>query len=171
MTSALASLFIIAAFVVILAQMHANTTPPIPETSNGLGFKGKATSTPTLSIPILLEAIEEVENTPNHYIGASGERSKYQITPTVWAMWSSKPFESASSSRLPDLQETYRVARHHIHHIRAALHAKEAPETPYLIALAWTAGLTAVLNDCASDRKKDYAQRVENIYHSLTPSE
>jgi hypothetical protein len=170
MTSIILCLLVILAAIAIAA--HFSPTQPFlfQEASNGLKTQANALPDEAIDIPRLLKAIEYAENTPNHVIGPKGERSKYQITHTVWHMWSTKPHETASSNHLPDIQETTRVAKHHIHHLRSVLNQSEAPDTPYFIALSWTAGLHATLNDAASDRKRDYASRVETIYYSLSPT-
>ena len=155
---------------IVITALRCTALPEYhPHPSKWLKAKGKGIAEDLLDPDRLLWSIVQVENTPNHVIGGAGERSCYQITPAVWAQWSSQPHLIASSNQLTHRIETKKVAKAHIYHLRSQLTQLEAPETPYLIALAWTAGLSAVLNDTASPRKRDYASRVEAIYYCNAP--
>jgi hypothetical protein len=166
MISLLSYLVAITLFVFVLAYWEDIKAQRHPITPDGLKIEGNDLRGAPLNVERLLWAIEQAENTPPHVIGAAGERSQYQIKESTWRIYSNLPFPCASSTHLADRMEVERVARAHLNQIRIALHAVEAEETPYLIALGWGAGIYAMTYDTASARKRDYAQRVENLYFS-----
>lgn len=110
----------------------------------------------------LLRAIEQVEGADYWRVGKAGERSKFQIMPEVWMQHSGMPFYMASSNWSAALDEQERVALCHIKWLEAHL----TNPTPYRIALAWNAGLSAVKNGRFSSAKACYARRVVNLYES-----
>lgn len=114
----------------------------------------------------LLWAIEQAENTPHDRVGRDGERSSFQITAAVWAKYSTFPFFQASSNRLVCKAEARRVAKCHLDSLRVQLAGWELPDTPRMVALAWTAGMWATVNGTASAAKRDYAGRCASLYFS-----
>lgn len=121
---------------------------------------------PAIDLARMASAIEAVENTPNWKVGPYGERSRFQITRDVWQRHSSMPFEYASSSRIVCRAEVTRVAFAHIDWLRDRLAVHNLAETPYNVALAWGAGVTAAVRGTASAAKRGYADRARNIYES-----
>lgn len=124
-----------------------------------------------LSVQRMAEAIRHVENAKlESPPGPAGERGVYQITLAVWQQHSSAPHAWASSSREVCRAETYRVVLRHLDHLRVQLAtAKPAiPDTPFFVALSWSAGAAATINRTSSDAKRDYAQRAQNCYLSLS---
>lgn len=113
----------------------------------------------------LADCIEAVENTPNHVVGLAGERSSFQVRRIVWEKYSTMPFRDASSSRAVCRAEVRRVALAHIDGLRVELARAGLPDTPFWVALSWSAGATATITGNASARKREYAHRCENIYH------
>lgn len=150
-------------FVAIIATYVASPPPSPPDARPDAHFDADLYP---IDVHRLLWAIAEVENTPNHVIGAKGERSKYQITQSVWDAHSTQPFAYASSPLNPHRQETLRVALSRIRVIRIWLTDMDVPETPRMIALAWGAGINAIVRCEVSRAKNDYADRVDNLYQS-----
>lgn len=171
MIATLAMLTVIILWVLIVATMHAQPQTPF-NPSKPFKTQGNALSDPftqTLNTTRLLWAIAEVENTPNHVIGAAGERSRYQIKYIVWRAHSSQPFAIASINTLSARQEVNRVARAHLSTITRALTQAGEPVSPYNLALCWTSGVSAALKGRATATKRDYAERVDALYHSTHP--
>ena len=121
----------------------------------------------------MLECLAQLETgttdlrRPCAKIGRRGERSAWQISPQVWAVYCSAPFALASS----DAQLASVVATAHLQWLRKGLERDDKPATPYNLALAWNAGLGAVLTGKAPPGAHDYAARAEALYESLTRSE
>ena len=124
-----------------------------------------------LNIPILLAAIAMVENSPQHRIGAHGERSVYQITERVWRQhMGSIPFTWCTTSK-----STATVcAQKHIAWIRPRLITGErfkncdpaypVGDSPYCIGVAWNAGLDAFNAGTAPYESILFGERVSNLY-------
>jgi hypothetical protein len=116
----------------------------------------------------LLSAIAHVEtgttNTARacRKVGRAGERSAWQISRAVWNTYSSAPFTDASSS--PRLASA--VAAAHLRWLRLNLEKEGISATPFALALAWNAGLSAVLDSAYKYPTTHYAERVANLYHS-----
>jgi hypothetical protein len=97
-------------------------------------------------------------------IGRRGERSAWQISPEVWREYCEAPFTRASS----DGRLAAMVAAAHLEWLRLSLEGKGRPATPYNLALAWNAGLGAVLTGKAPPGAHDYAARAVALYEALT---
>lgn len=96
-------------------------------------------------------------------IGRAGERSAWQITPAVWAKYSTAPFTRASSdARLGNV-----VAAAHLRWLRLELRGAGVRVDPFRLALAWNAGLSAAVNDKAPPGARDYAARAVALYEGL----
>ena len=106
----------------------------------------------------LVDAIATVENTPGR--GKHGERSPWQITHAVWTSYSSLPFSYADVDSITARAEQRGVAMQHARYIASIINNP----TPYRIALAWNAGIGAVLHNTFSDASVSYAKRVRNVY-------
>jgi len=125
-----------------------------------------------LQRPGLLNSIAQLETgtidvgRPCAKIGRRGERSAWQISPEVWREYCEAPFTRASSvSRLAAM-----VAAAHLEWLRLSLEQKGRPATPYNLALAWNAGLGAVLTGKAPPGAHDYAARAVALYEEqITP--
>lgn len=109
----------------------------------------------------ILDCIRAVENWDGRTAGRAGEWGHWQMRPKVWAHYSSVPQVRASP------QEERRVAREHLAWIRKTLHGQAVKETPYAIALCWTAGTETVLRAAASPQKRDYATRARALYEDV----
>ena len=96
-------------------------------------------------------------------IGALGERSAWQISPHVWSAYSRSPFMRASY----DAKLGLTVATAHLHWLHLALERYGLAATPYNLALAWNAGLSATLSGKVPAGAHDYAARFVALYESL----
>jgi hypothetical protein len=114
-----------------------------------------------LDIERMLDAIRGAENWDGKSTGHAGEYGPYQMTPEVWRksrMGWKKDIREATpdewrAAALEDLR--FRIVSLEINHFRV---------TPFLAALAWTAGVRAVITHTASRAKADYATRAERLY-------
>lgn len=135
-----------------------------------LGFvPAKAAPKDEIDIAALMTAIAAVENTPNDGMGQVGERSRYQITSTVWQTHSDMPFSLASENTAMAREEVRRVVRAHIRWIRQRLPMLHYADTPYSIALVWKAGYGRCLNGKVRYVDKYYASRVAHILEDKAP--
>lgn len=119
----------------------------------------------------LLSCIAQVEtgttdfDKPCRKIGRQGERSAWQIKAGTWHQYTKAPFTLASTSTY----EANLVAAAHLRLLRIHLEYALNHSSPYLIALAWNAGLDRVVKNKAPDAAHDYAQRVTNLYNAERP--
>ena len=112
---------------------------------------------------VLLRCISEVEsNNVSTKIGSHGERSRYQIMPQTWSMYSRTPFRLIGQEKYQT--EVEKVARQHIEAIKRIIVQRGRNVSIYNIALAWNGGPDRV---SYSKNTKDYARRIENLYHSF----
>ncbi len=130
---------------------------------------GKVVAKESVNVNQLLGAISAVENTPNDGIGRAGERSIYQMLPTVWEAFSNQPFHVASSDWYLDKRERDRVARAHIAWIRERLRFLHYADDPYHISLVWKAGYWRCLEKRVRTQDVEYAKRVVNVYGEGQP--
>jgi hypothetical protein len=106
-----------------------------------------------------LEAIHCVENPKNSMKpGPCGELGAYQFRPETWVMYSKLPFSAALDRRCSD-----EVAIQHYEWLKKRMERAGVPVTTYNIALAWNAGIDAVLRSRAPSVSHDYASRVTNL--------
>ena len=92
----------------------------------------------------LLHAIAQVETGGDVRRGRAGEVSAWQMTPANWLAYRGTARERAAA---------------HLRYLEARM---ENP-TVYRLAVAWNGGLGALKRPSAKTR--DYAKRVENLYH------
>ncbi len=110
-----------------------------------------------------LQAIHWVENPNNSTrLGAHGELGPYQFRQATWKMHTKQPFHLANNRAVAD-----QVAVAHYEWIKAGLIRNGIEPTSYSIAMAWNAGLSAVINGRAPARTRDYASRVNNLVMDL----
>lgn len=108
----------------------------------------------------MLDSIIPVEGVPYYsFRGKRGERSPLQFTYKTWKQHTNKPFSWASN---PQYKEFTREIG--IKHLKW-LHNNIENPSPYRLALAWNAGLTAVNRGNLIESHFDYAERVRNIYN------
>ena len=106
-----------------------------------------------------LQAINLVENPRNSpKPGANGELGPYQFRDSTWRMHTSKPFSLAVQKEHAD-----QVAVIHYEWLRRGLERNGLSASPYNIALAWNAGLSAVVNGRVGSRTRGYASQVVNL--------
>jgi hypothetical protein len=106
-----------------------------------------------------LEAIHQVENPRDlKRAGPDGELGAYQFRRETWQMHTARPFYEAL-----DRQASDEVAARHFEWLRHGLVRGGCEPTTYNIALAWNAGLSAVLRQRAPARSHFYAERVVNL--------
>jgi hypothetical protein len=117
---------------------------------------------------LVVEAIRQVENSPIRAVGRGGERSEWQIGPSVWREYSSKPLWWASSVKREHRQEQHRVALALVTWIHDNLHCIPLSDTAYSIGLVYTCGYKTVKHSMPTQAKFGYAQRVQNVYDQLT---
>jgi len=111
----------------------------------------------------LLSCIAQVENAPTNFIGAHGERSRYQMTGDVWYSYTNANFFYASSTKPVDLELQQLIALKHLRYLALLV---ERP-TVYRLAAAWNGGAGAVNRGQFNDRMVDYAKRVRNLYEEV----
>lgn len=111
-----------------------------------------------------LHAIHLVEN-PNDITkaGPAGELGAYQFREKTWAMHTLRPFRDALVRAYSD-----EVALAHYEWLAAGLRRYGIAVTPYSIALAWNAGLTAVTRNRVPRAARLYAERVNNLVEDFT---
>lgn len=110
-----------------------------------------------------LQAIHCVENPDDRETpGTFGELGAYQFRPETWRRYSNRPFHQALDRRASD-----EAAVRYYDAIKASLVRRGVPPTTYNIAVAWNAGIGAVMNDCAPNSTRDYASRVNNLASEL----
>ena len=138
-----------------------------------LGWTGVllASSLPGLALPVqmpdrqaALEAIHQVENPRDvMHPGPAGELGAYQFRRETWQMHTARPFYDALDRQVSD-----EVAARHFEWLRRGLIRGGCEPTTYNIALAWNAGLGAVLRQRAPARSHFYAERVVNLAGELS---
>lgn len=112
----------------------------------------------------ILQAIHWVENPDNSPApGPFGELGAYQFRRSTWRDYTSLPFEYAR-----DRVHSDAVAIKHYEWLKRGIERAGLAATPYRIALAWNAGLTATLKGRVPAATHQYAKRVTNIVESLT---
>jgi hypothetical protein len=110
-----------------------------------------------------LEAIHCVENPRNRQTpGPCGELGAYQFRADTWRMYTRRPFSEALDRRRSD-----EVAVRHYDWLKASLERNGLEASVYNIALAWNAGIGAVVNGRAPSVSHEYATRVQNIAAEL----
>jgi hypothetical protein len=110
-----------------------------------------------------LQAINLVENPRNSpKPGAMGELGPYQFREGTWRMHTSKPFSMAVQREHAD-----EIAVKHYEWLRRGLERNGLTANPYNIALAWNAGLSAVVNGRVGNRTRGYASQVVNLVDEL----
>ncbi|HEX2853137.1 MAG TPA: hypothetical protein VHO24_07860 [Opitutaceae bacterium] len=110
-----------------------------------------------------LQAINWVENPSNSpRPGKCGELGAYQFRAATWQMHTQRPFAEAIDRSCSD-----EVAVLHYEWLKTALAKAGVEPTPYNIALAWNAGVGAVIRGRAPAVSHDYAQRVTNLVTDL----
>ncbi len=114
-----------------------------------------------------LEAIHQIENPRNtEEPGRYGELGPYQFRERTWRMHTLAPFSGAVDRRLSDA-----VAVKHYDWLCSQLALRGVPVSPYSIALAWNAGVRAVVNPNPPASAVDYASRAANIAAELLHGE
>jgi hypothetical protein len=110
-----------------------------------------------------LEAIHQLENPHNSpEPGPCGELGAYQFREATWRMYTNAPFSRALDRRISDT-----VAVKHYNWIRGELERRGVAPSPYMIALAWNAGVNAAVDDNPPSTSADYATRAANIVAEL----
>ncbi len=110
-----------------------------------------------------LQAIHLIENPRNSsQPGAHGELGAYQFRQTTWRMHTRKSFRNALIRAHAD-----EVAVAHYDWLGQQLRRNGIPATSYNIALAWNAGIGAVVSGQVPRASRQYAQRVVNIARDL----
>jgi hypothetical protein len=108
---------------------------------------------------VTLEAIHQVENPRDlTRAGPAGELGAYQFRRATWQMHTARPFYDALDRQVSD-----EVAARHFEWLRRGLVRGGCEPTTYNIALAWNAGLGAVLRQRVPARSHFYAERVVNL--------
>jgi hypothetical protein len=90
--------------------------------------------------------------------GKLGERGPYQFRRSTWRMHTSSSFELAENREVANT-----VAARHYAWIEAQLRASGIKPSSYNVALAWNAGVNAVIRGNAPAVAHDYAARVLNV--------
>jgi hypothetical protein len=111
-----------------------------------------------------LQAIHWVEN-PSDSVrpGPCGELGAYQFRAATWQMHSQLPFAEAI-----DRQTSDEVAVRHYEWLKTTLTRAGVEASTYNIALAWNAGVNAVIRGRIPAASRDYATRVNNLAADLS---
>jgi hypothetical protein len=114
-------------------------------------------------VPIVFEVvaaeIRHVERAPgSRAVGRAGELGPYQFTEAAWRQHTKLPFSCATDPKTAE-----QVAIKHIAWLGSNLLRHGFEASPYNLALAWNAGLTATVRQQLKPRHRDYAQRVANL--------
>jgi len=94
--------------------------------------------------------------------GKLGERGPYQFRRSTWRMHTSSSFELAENREVANT-----IAKRHYAWIEAQLRANGIDSSPYNVALAWNAGVNAVIRGAAPAVAHDYASRVINVASAI----
>jgi hypothetical protein len=114
-----------------------------------------------------LQAIHMIENPNNRkQPGAHGELGAYQFRPTTWRQHTRMPFQYALHRSNSD-----QVAVAHYEWLTQQLRNNGVDPTPYNIAMAWNAGIGAVVSGRVPRASRQYATRVCNIASELRRSQ
>jgi hypothetical protein len=106
------------------------------------------------SLAILLTAISMVETGGDkNAVGSRGERGEFAMIPSVVAQHGGYTRKDAES---------------HAVLVQKRLVANKIDPNPFNIALAWNAGIGAVIRGNAPVKSYQYAVRVNNLYESIT---
>ena len=116
---------------------------------------------PKLDVERMLDAIAGVENWDGHTKGAAGEWGPWQMTPTVWKHCRGTLHKTMQQATPSELRT---AAREELHFRIVTLEMNHETITPFIVGLAWGAGMTATLKNTATRAKHDYAHRVANLY-------
>lgn len=90
--------------------------------------------------------------------GKLGERGPYQFRRNTWRMHTNASFDLAENREVANT-----VAKRHYLWIQAQLKANGVEPSPYHIAIAWNAGVNAVIRGRVPAVSRDYANRVLNL--------
>jgi hypothetical protein len=151
MPKMLSAVVIFLCIAVVVVAAHAAVKAPKP-----------------LDLTQVVEAIRQVEAWDGKATGADGERGPWQFTRDTWREFSTKPFWWASGPMREHKAEQHRVAMAYVEWIHDHLVHIPLQPTAHSIALVYTCGWTGVKHGKPSKAKRDYAQRVQNIYDELT---
>lgn len=125
----------------------------------GVSLELRALPTPLQNRQATLEAIHQVENPRDvRRPGPCGELGAYQFRRDTWQTHTTRPFSDAL-----DRQASDEVATQHYEWLRRGLTRGGFEPSTYNIALAWNAGLRAVLRQRVPARSHFYAERVVNL--------
>ncbi len=114
-----------------------------------------------------LQAIHLLENPgDSDKPGNRGELGAYQFREGTWRMHTVVPFAQALDRRVSDA-----VAVKHYDWLKAELVRRGVEVTPFRIALAWNAGISAVLAQHPPAAAADYATRAANLAAELERNE
>jgi hypothetical protein len=106
--------------------------------------------------------IVETQDKPCPPRGKLGERGSYQFRRSTWRMHTNSSFDLAENREVANA-----VAKRHYAWIEAQLKANGLNPSPYNVALAWNAGVNAVIRGNAPAVAHDYATRVLNIASTI----
>ncbi len=110
-----------------------------------------------------LQAIHWIENpTESVAPGRFGELGAYQFRRSTWQMHTKQPFHLATNRA-----ESDKVAVAHYEWIKRGLERNGIEASPFNIALAWNAGLSAVVERRVPSVSRGYASRVVNLVNDL----
>jgi hypothetical protein len=110
-----------------------------------------------------LQAIHWIENpTESVAPGRFGELGAYQFRRTTWQKHTKQPFHLATNRA-----ESDKVAVAHYEWIKRGLERNGIDASPFNIALAWNAGLSAVVEHRVPSVSRGYASRVVNLVNDL----
>jgi hypothetical protein len=113
-----------------------------------------------------LRAIRIVEN--SNSVGAAGERGSIQFKAATWRAFSTWPHRTCECRTPREAKETRRVERQYITELSRECLVLGMDITPRNLALLHNAGYPTVSSGAIPRAKRDFSERVENVYLSLT---
>lgn len=120
-----------------------------------------ALSARSLEVEPYLDATREIENWQGKD-GQHGERGAYGVREAVWQQhMGGMDFALARQERWGR-----ECARRHVEWLQARLQAAGIHPGVFNVALAYNAGLSAVVRGRVPMRAYDYANRLRNLYHA-----
>ncbi len=128
----------------------------------------------TINLAYLLVAIASVESGGNNLaVGKAGERSRFQISESVWRQHAGEKGVTAGdfATNAATHEVAHRVAEAHVVWLARQLEAHKRPVTVEALALAWHLGAVGERNGPHTPAQVDYAARVAALYAESVASQ
>lgn len=113
----------------------------------------------------LLRALKGAENWDGLSIGRAGEKGALQWREETWFQFSTKPFHYCLGKTPYARAELAEAEERYIQWLMHACRVLGRKPTPYLVGQIHTAGFGKVESGNVGAAKRDFAQRVSNLYY------